>query len=290
MATITAEGAGVGEGMTEALTREAVSGRVSVKEPEWLRERRAGCVGRLRDARPCPPPSWRSGATRTCAAEARPGRAALGSAERPARRPRGVAGAAPRGHGAGPGGLRAPGLIDGAVVHTDIRTRTWPSKGVTSWPAAGRWRTSPELLEEYLATEAVPPVEGKFAALNAALWTDGIFLHVPRGVRLENPVRVTRWFSQAGAAFFSRTLIVAETAPGLVRGRDPLRRPSRGPDARVLGRGGPRPGRRAGPVRGRAAPGRGALLPVGAAHAGAAGLHAGHAQREPGWPPRPAWT
>jgi Fe-S cluster assembly protein SufD len=71
-------------------------------------------------------------------------------------------------------------------------------------------REHPELVERYLATEAVPPEAGKFAALNAALWSDGIFLYVPRGVRLENPVRVTRWISEAGAAFFSRTLIVAE--------------------------------------------------------------------------------
>ena len=39
--------------------------------------------------------------------------------------------------------------------------------------------------------------------------TDGIFLHVPRGVRLDNPVRVTRWISESGVACFTRTLIVA---------------------------------------------------------------------------------
>ena len=61
-----------------------------------------------------------------------------------------------------------------------------------------------------LATEAVPAEDGKFAALNAALWNDGVFLHVPRGVMLELPIRVTRWMSEAGAAYFSRVLIVAE--------------------------------------------------------------------------------
>jgi Fe-S cluster assembly protein SufD len=67
-------------------------------------------------------------------------------------------------------------------------------------------------VKEYLATRAVPPEEGKFAALNAALWNDGIFLYVPRGVKLDDPVRITRWFSESGVAYFSRTLIVAETA------------------------------------------------------------------------------
>jgi Fe-S cluster assembly protein SufD len=60
-------------------------------------------------------------------------------------------------------------------------------------------KTHPELLRELLATEALPPEEGKFQALNAALWTDGILLYVPKGVRMELPVRVTRWFEQAGA-------------------------------------------------------------------------------------------
>jgi Fe-S cluster assembly protein SufD len=68
----------------------------------------------------------------------------------------------------------------------------------------------PDLLEMYLATEAVPAEEGKLQALNTALWTDGVLLHVPRGVELASPVRVTRWFSDAGAAFFSRTLVLAE--------------------------------------------------------------------------------
>jgi len=71
-------------------------------------------------------------------------------------------------------------------------------------------KTHGALLEKHLATEALPPEQGKFEALNAALWTDGIFLLVPRGVRLELPVRVTRWISQSGVAFFSRTLIMAE--------------------------------------------------------------------------------
>jgi Fe-S cluster assembly protein SufD len=67
-----------------------------------------------------------------------------------------------------------------------------------------------ELLQKHLATEAVPPEAGKMEALNGALWTDGILLYVPAGVRLDLPVRVTRWVSQEGVALFSRTLIVAE--------------------------------------------------------------------------------
>jgi Fe-S cluster assembly protein SufD len=50
----------------------------------------------------------------------------------------------------------------------------------------------------------------KFAALNTALWTAGVFIHVPRGVRLEKPIRILRWIGDAGKAYFPRTLIVAE--------------------------------------------------------------------------------
>ena len=101
-------------------------------------------------------------------------------------------------------------IIDGAVVHIDIR-EDLASRGVVLSSLREAIRAHPDLVEQYLATEAVPPEESKFAALNAALWSDGIFLYVPRGVRLEKPIRVTRWVSEPGAAFFSRTLIVAES-------------------------------------------------------------------------------
>jgi Fe-S cluster assembly protein SufD len=100
-------------------------------------------------------------------------------------------------------------LVDGCVVHADIDPRL-AARGVILGSLRDAVEKHPELLEKHLATEAVPPEEGKLQALNAALWTDGVLLYVPRDVRLASPVRVTRWFSAPGAAFFSRTLIVAE--------------------------------------------------------------------------------
>ena len=99
--------------------------------------------------------------------------------------------------------------IDGSVVHTDL-SDDLAGKGVLLLSLRRALEERPGLVREYLATKAVPPEEGKFPALNAALWTDGVFLYVPRGVRLERPVRVTRWLSHAGTAVFSRTLVVAE--------------------------------------------------------------------------------
>jgi Fe-S cluster assembly protein SufD len=102
-------------------------------------------------------------------------------------------------------------IIDGRVVHADVDAGL-AAKGVVLMSLHEAVEKHEARVREYLATQAVPPEEGKFAALNAALWNDGIFLHVPRGVHLELPVRVTRWYSESGVAYLSRTLIVAETA------------------------------------------------------------------------------
>ena len=100
-------------------------------------------------------------------------------------------------------------LVDGRVVHADIRPEL-TAQGVILSSLRDAVVDHPEIVDSLLATDAVPPEEGKFAALNGALWTDGVLLYVPREVRLELPIRVTRWLSKSGAAFFTRSLIVAE--------------------------------------------------------------------------------
>ena len=67
----------------------------------------------------------------------------------------------------------------------------------------------PELVREHLGS-AVPMDQDKLAALNGSLWTEGVFVHVPRNVRVEKPIRVARWLPESGVAVFPRTLIVAE--------------------------------------------------------------------------------
>ncbi len=198
------------EGVTEALNRGAVDS-VSSGEPEWLAERR-GAAWDVYERTPMPTTrleQWRyTDLKKTLDLEA----LALSAAE-----------AAPDRMEEWPVPLReamaldrddASGhivFIDGHVVHTDVDANL-ADKGVVLLSLHEAVRERPELLEQYLATKAVPPEEGKFAALNAALWTDGVLLHVPRGVHLEKPVRVTRWFNESGVATFSRTLIVADAA------------------------------------------------------------------------------
>jgi Fe-S cluster assembly protein SufD len=195
------------EGVTEAINRAAVEARAA-SEPTWLRERRLH-AWQVYEATPMPTTAleqWRyTDLRKTLKLDA----LTLGSVE-----------ARPDDISSYPAALRqsmnedraAAGhlvLIDGTVVHTDIQPEL-ASKGVVLTSLRAAVESHPELVEKYLATEAVPAEEGKFAALNAALWSDGIFLYVPRGVHLDLPVRVTRWVGEAGAAFFTRTLIVAE--------------------------------------------------------------------------------
>ena len=197
------------EGVTEALNGSAV-GRISAKEPQWLRERRDHAWDVYERT---PMPSTRLEEWRYTDLRRKLDLASLKLS---------TAETAPDDFEAWPLRLReaialdreASGrivLIDGHVVHTELIDEL-ASKGVVLMSLHDAVENHPDLMKEYLATRAVPPEEGKFAALNAALWNDGIFLHVPRGVKLESPVRVTRWFSESGVAYFSRTLIVAETA------------------------------------------------------------------------------
>lgn len=53
------------------------------------------------------------------------------------------------------------------------------------------------------------PSEGKFSALNAALWTNGAFVYVPRGVEVELPLGSFRVMDESGTFTATRTLVVA---------------------------------------------------------------------------------
>jgi len=195
------------EGVTEALNAEAVE-RIAVDEPEWLAERRrhAWSVYEV-----TPMPTTRLEQWRYTDLKKMLDLDALRLSE---------AAAAPDDRAAWPAGLRAAidedreasghiVVIDGHVVHADVSPEL-AKQGVVLSSLHEAVARHGKLVEEHLATQAVPPEEGKFAALNAALWTDGVFLYVPKGVRLEAPVRVTRWLTESGAAYLSRVLIVAE--------------------------------------------------------------------------------
>lgn len=99
--------------------------------------------------------------------------------------------------------------VDGRVVSVEL-DEALAAQGVVLSSLREAARAGMPEVESLLATEAVPATDGKFAALNAALWSDGVFLYVPRGVRVDRTIRLSRWMSRAGTATFTRILIVAE--------------------------------------------------------------------------------
>lgn len=99
--------------------------------------------------------------------------------------------------------------VDGSVVSVELDDDL-ARQGVVLASLRSAARQGLPGVQELLATRAVPASDGKFPALNAALWSDGVFLRVPRGVRLDRSIRLSRWLSRPGTAAFTRVLIVAE--------------------------------------------------------------------------------
>lgn len=81
--------------------------------------------------------------------------------------------------------------------------------GVVLCPFSEAVHTYPELIEEYLGS-VVPMGDNYFAALNSAVFSDGSFVYVPKGVK--SPMELSTYFrindKQSGQ--FERTLIIAD--------------------------------------------------------------------------------
>jgi len=70
-------------------------------------------------------------------------------------------------------------------------------------------RTHPDLVQQHFLTTCVPFDSDRYTALHAAFWSGGIFLYVPKGVQIEEPILTRIWIDAAGSAFFAPTLIIA---------------------------------------------------------------------------------
>ncbi len=70
-------------------------------------------------------------------------------------------------------------------------------------------REHPELVKKYLGS-VVPPTDNYYATLNCAVFTDGSFVYIPKGVRC--PMELSTYFriNEKGTGQFERTLIIAE--------------------------------------------------------------------------------
>ncbi len=92
--------------------------------------------------------------------------------------------------------------VTALVVSPDAR-----AAGLVLETLTGLQASDPESLRLLLEGGCTLPENDKLAQMNRALWSGGLFLHVPDGVRLERPV-VIRWsVGTPGAALLSRTVI-----------------------------------------------------------------------------------
>ena len=87
--------------------------------------------------------------------------------------------------------------------------RSWRSWASSSAPSPRRCRKHPDLVRKYLGS-VVPYTDNFFAALNSAVFSDGSFCYIPKGVRC--PMELSTYFriNAADTGQFERTLIVAE--------------------------------------------------------------------------------
>ncbi len=97
---------------------------------------------------------------------------------------------------------------DSDVVHVQL-DEGLRAKGVILTDLHTAAREHGDLVREHLY-QAVKADEWKYLALNAALWSGGCFLYVPRGVEIELPVQLSTGVSTAGLALFPRTIVIAE--------------------------------------------------------------------------------
>lgn len=79
---------------------------------------------------------------------------------------------------------------------------------VTVMPLAEAIEQHTDLVEAHLGS--LVAADDPFVARNEAEWTDGVFIHVPKGVVVDQPIRIGLDLDQAGAAVYWRTLVVLE--------------------------------------------------------------------------------
>jgi Fe-S cluster assembly protein SufB len=105
-------------------------------------------------------------------------------------------------------GVAVDAVFDSVSVATTFKKKLHEA-GVIFCPFSEAVQDHPALLEQYLGT-VVPTGDNFFAALNSAVFTDGSFVYIPRGVRC--PMELSTYFriNAANTGQFERTLIIAD--------------------------------------------------------------------------------
>ncbi|MDR1760954.1 MAG: Fe-S cluster assembly protein SufB, partial [Bacteroidales bacterium] len=105
-------------------------------------------------------------------------------------------------------GVAVDAVFDSVSVHTQFREQL-QEKGVIFCSFSEAAREYPELVQQYLGS-VVPYTDNYYAALNSAVFSDGSFVFIPKGVRC--PMELSTYFriNAMNTGQFERTLIVAE--------------------------------------------------------------------------------
>jgi Fe-S cluster assembly protein SufB len=99
-------------------------------------------------------------------------------------------------------------VFDSVSVKTTFR-ETLAEKGIIFCSFSEAVQEHPELIKKYMGM-VVPYTDNYYAALNAAVFSDGSFCYIPKGVR--SPMELSTYFriNSSGTGQFERTLIVAD--------------------------------------------------------------------------------
>jgi len=99
-------------------------------------------------------------------------------------------------------------VMDSVSVATTFK-KTLAEKGIIFCSISEAIKEHPELVKKHLGT-VVPQKDNFYAALNSAVFSDGSFCYIPKGVRC--PMELSTYFriNQAGTGQFERTLVIAD--------------------------------------------------------------------------------
>lgn len=99
-------------------------------------------------------------------------------------------------------------VVDSVSVATTFK-KTLAEKGIIFCPISEAIQNHPELVKKYIGS-IVPKTDNFYAALNSAVFTDGSFCYIPKGVRC--PMELSTYFriNEGGTGQFERTLVIAD--------------------------------------------------------------------------------
>jgi Fe-S cluster assembly protein SufB len=105
-------------------------------------------------------------------------------------------------------GVAVDAVFDSVSVTTTFREKLWEA-GVIFCSISEAVKDYPDLVRKYLGS-VVPRKDNFYAALNSAVYSDGSFVYIPKGVRC--PMELSTYFriNEAKTGQFERTLIIAD--------------------------------------------------------------------------------